>query len=113
MALTWPLPKGEVAVTMNDPARTPIKARLTDAQVADVNASFHWLLWFYDAEGRKIGGGKTQCIHGWNDERVVSFIERFSVSAKRILEPGCLEGIMTCALCHAGGLRLFSQIGGA
>ncbi|MGH7134700.1 MAG: class I SAM-dependent methyltransferase, partial [Pirellulales bacterium] len=61
-----------------------------------------WLQWFHDSLGRVVGGGENHCVHGWDDERVVSFIERFRVAGKRILEPGCLEGIMTCALCHAG-----------
>ncbi|MGH7140765.1 MAG: methyltransferase domain-containing protein, partial [Pirellulales bacterium] len=48
-------------------------------------------------------------VDGWDDERVVSFIDRFGAGlptgplrGRRILEPGCLDGVMTCALCHAG-----------
>ncbi|MGH7139459.1 MAG: class I SAM-dependent methyltransferase [Pirellulales bacterium] len=69
-----------------------------------MNAALPWLQWFHDSSGRVVGGGENDCVHGWDDERVVSFIERFPVAGKRILEPGCLEGVMTCALCHAGAV---------
>lgn len=38
----------------------------------------------------------------WCDRRIEAFLERVAVRGKRLLEPGCNEGVLTCRLCAAG-----------
>ncbi|HQU44781.1 MAG TPA: methyltransferase domain-containing protein [Pirellulales bacterium] len=82
--------------------RTPIRAALDDAALAQVNAGHNWNISIVDADGRIVGGGSTRCERGWDDQRVVALIARWPLAGKRVLEPACFDGVMTCALCHAG-----------
>ena len=75
---------------------------ITDQQLADINRLLPWLQYFIDSAGRKLGAGDDHCVHGWNDERVTTLLKHVPVAGRRVLEPGCLEGVMTCALCAAG-----------
>ena len=75
---------------------------LTDQQLADLNQLLPWRMYFVDADGRRLGGGEVHCVHGWSDQRVATLLKLVPVAGKRVLEPGCLEGVMTCALCAAG-----------
>lgn len=87
---------------MNETDCAPLRARLTDEQLADMNAAHRWRQWFRDADGRVVGAGDCHCVHAWKDERVASFLHHFAAAGKRVLEPASFEGLMTCALCAAG-----------
>jgi hypothetical protein len=40
--------------------------------------------------------------NAWRDFRLEAFLQRVDVRGKRLLEPGCNEGVFTCRLCAAG-----------
>lgn len=80
--------------------RTPIRSILSDEQLADINQAHSWQHTLLDVDGRPVGNGNDQLAGGWNDIRVVQFLDRFP-QAGRVLEPACGEGVMTSALCYA------------
>lgn len=66
----------------------PIEA--TDRQLSDVRRLFQWRI-----------PPDADCA-GWHDPRLALFRSAVDVRGKRVLEPGCYEGVLTCALAAAG-----------
>jgi tRNA (mo5U34)-methyltransferase len=83
---------------------TPVVERLSDEDLATLNALLPWQCFTVDSEGRPFGQaafqGKRTEPQVVPDPRILRFDERFGLAGRHVLEVGCFEGVHTVALCQ-------------
>lgn len=83
---------------------TPELDRLSDADVAELNAMLPWNCFTVDSRGRRIGDrawkGKRDVPQPIPDPRITRLDALVPLSERHVLEVGCFEGVHTTALCR-------------